>query len=76
MAKTPSGEFNDVVVIIPALNEELPLVLRDLPTVAAVIVVGNGSQDNTAGSLRTVVQSWCRNLIATMAQPVFAECSD
>ncbi|MCP4506506.1 MAG: glycosyltransferase family 2 protein [Fuerstiella sp.] len=50
VAETPPGEFNDVVVIIPALNEEqsLPLVLRDLPTVAAVIVVDNGSHDDTA----------------------------
>jgi glycosyltransferase involved in cell wall biosynthesis len=40
----------DVVVIIPALNEEasLPLVLRDLPPVGCVIVVDNGSTDATA----------------------------
>ena len=39
-----------VVVVIPALNEEqsLPLVLRDLPPVDAVIVVDNGSTDATA----------------------------
>lgn len=38
-----------VIVIIPALNEEnsLPLVLRDLPPVGRVIVVDNGSTDNT-----------------------------
>ena len=42
--------FNDVTVIIPALNEEqaLPLVLRDLPPVGRVIVVDNGSRDRTA----------------------------
>ena len=39
-----------VVVIIPALNEEesLPLVLRDLPRVGRVIVVDNGSTDQTS----------------------------
>lgn len=38
-----------VIVIIPALNEEnsLPLVLRDLPPVGRVVVVDNGSTDNT-----------------------------
>ncbi len=42
--------FDEVVVIIPALNEEqsLPLVLRDLPSVGRVIVVDNGSIDATA----------------------------
>jgi glycosyltransferase involved in cell wall biosynthesis len=42
--------FDEVVVIIPALNEEqsLPLVLRDLPSVGRVIVVDNGSTDATA----------------------------
>ena len=42
--------FDEVVVIIPALNEEqsLPLVLRDLPPVGRVIVVDNGSTDATA----------------------------
>ena len=41
---------SDVVVIIPALNEEasLPLVLGDLPPVGRVIVVDNGSTDATA----------------------------
>lgn len=40
----------DVCVVIPALNEEasLPLVLGDLPPVGAVIVVDNGSTDDTA----------------------------
>ena len=39
-----------VSVIIPALNEEdsVPLVLRDLPDVGCVIVVDNGSTDETA----------------------------
>ncbi|MDG1896188.1 MAG: glycosyltransferase [Fuerstiella sp.] len=47
---TSTVDFNDVAVIIPALNEEqsLPLVLRDLPNVAAIIVVDNGSHDETA----------------------------
>ena len=42
--------FDEVVVIIPALNEEqsLPKVLRDLPDVGHVIVVDNGSTDGTA----------------------------
>jgi len=42
--------FDDVTVIIPALNEErsLPLVLDDLPQVGHVIVVDNGSSDSTA----------------------------
>lgn len=40
----------DVMVVIPALNEEasLPLVLRDLPPVGQIIVVDNGSTDRTA----------------------------
>ncbi len=43
-------ELNRVVVIIPALNEEvpLPLVLQALPRVGRVIVVDNGSTDDTA----------------------------
>jgi glycosyltransferase involved in cell wall biosynthesis len=42
--------FDDVVVVIPALNEQdsLPLVLRDLPEVARVIVADNRSKDATA----------------------------
>ncbi|NQV25847.1 MAG: glycosyltransferase family 2 protein [Rhodopirellula sp.] len=42
-------DLADVVVIIPALNEEasLPLVLADLPTTGAVIVVDNRSRDRT-----------------------------
>lgn len=42
--------LSDVVVVIPALNEEasLPLVLADLPAVGSVIVVDNGSTDRTA----------------------------
>jgi len=42
--------FADVVVVIPALNEQesLPLVLRDLPSVSRVIVADNGSNDKTA----------------------------
>jgi glycosyltransferase involved in cell wall biosynthesis len=47
---TPAPSLAGVTVIIPALNEEasLPLVLRDLPAVGRVIVVDNGSTDNTA----------------------------
>lgn len=43
-------DLSNVTVIIPALNEEasLPLVLRDLPPVGRVIVVNNGSTDDTA----------------------------
>jgi glycosyltransferase involved in cell wall biosynthesis len=43
-------KFDDVAVIIPALNEEasLPLVLRDLPSVGCVIVVDNASNDRTS----------------------------
>lgn len=49
MTHTTESDLSDVVVIIPALNEEasLPLVLRDLPQVGKVIVVDNGSQDAT-----------------------------
>ncbi len=49
-----STSLDDVAVIIPALNEEasLPLVLRDLPAVGRVIVVDNGSSDNTADVAR------------------------
>lgn len=44
-----SAATADIVVVIPALNEEasLPLVLRDLPAVRRVIVVDNGSTDRT-----------------------------
>ena len=42
--------FADVVVIIPALNEQesLPFVLNDLPDVSRIIVVDNGCTDNTS----------------------------
>ena len=42
--------FTSVTVIIPALNEEasLPLVLNDLPEVGEVLVIDNGSTDQTA----------------------------
>ena len=45
-----SPALSDVVVVIPALNEEasLPLVLKELPSVQAVLVVDNGSTDQTA----------------------------
>lgn len=44
-----SLDLSDVVVIIPALNEEasLPLVLDALPPVGTVIVIDNGSHDRT-----------------------------
>ena len=43
-------DLSQVVVVTPALNEEdsLPLVLGDLPDVAKVFIVDNGSTDNTA----------------------------
>lgn len=43
-------DATQVVVITPALNEEdsLPLVLNDLPQIAAAIVVDNGCTDATA----------------------------
>jgi len=49
-----SLRYDDVAVIIPALNEEqsLPLVLRDLPAVGRVYVVNNGSTDRTADVAR------------------------
>ena len=45
-----SESFPSAVVVIPALNEEesLPLVLNDLPSVGRVILVDNGSTDQTA----------------------------
>ena len=47
-------EFTSAAVVIPALNEEesLPLVLNDLPSVGRVIVVDNGSTDQTANLAR------------------------
>ena len=53
----PVGEapaFETVVVIIPALNEErsLPMVLNDMPPMGEVIVVDNGSTDQTADFAR------------------------
>ena len=45
-----SAVYDSVAVVIPALNEEesLPLVLGDLPQVARVVVIDNGSTDDTA----------------------------
>jgi len=50
---TPEDRI-EVAVIIPALNEaeSLPLVLDELPPVDTVIVVDNGSTDNTADLAR------------------------
>lgn len=47
----PATDLADVVVVIPALNEQesLPLVLHDLPPVGRVIVADNGSTDDTVG---------------------------
>ena len=47
-------DYPSAVVVIPALNEEesLPLVLKDLPSVGQVIVVDNGSTDQTANLAR------------------------
>lgn len=49
MDDSGSIDLGEVVVVIPALNEEesLPLVLADLPKVARVFVVDNGSTDKT-----------------------------
>ena len=46
----PNLDLSSVTVVIPALNEELslPLVLGDLPAIGNVIVVDNGSTDNSA----------------------------
>jgi hypothetical protein len=46
----PQKSLDSVIVVIPALNEELslPLVLGDLPPVRQVLVVDNGSDDATA----------------------------
>ena len=51
---TQGVDYPSVVVVIPALNEEasLPLVLNDLPSVGRVIVVDNGSTDQTASLAR------------------------
>jgi glycosyltransferase involved in cell wall biosynthesis len=48
------GPFARVVVVIPALNEarSLPSVLAELPAVGAVVVVDNGSDDDTAAVAR------------------------
>lgn len=45
-----------VAVVIPALNEaeSLPAVLRDLPAVQRVVVVDNGSTDDTAAVARAL----------------------
>lgn len=50
VAELSADVLDRVAVIIPALNEQqsLPLVLADLPKVGCVIVVNNGSTDDTA----------------------------
>ena len=61
-----NDSLTGVTVVIPALNEQasLPLVLRDLPAVGEVIVVDNGSTDDTARVAvqagATVVHEPCR----------------
>lgn len=49
-------DLNQVVVVSPALNEEqsLPLVLNDLPAVAAIFVVDNGCTDKTPDIARSM----------------------
>jgi glycosyltransferase involved in cell wall biosynthesis len=46
----PVPDLGEVTVVIPALNEaaSLPYVLLDLPRVQRVIVVDNGSTDDTS----------------------------
>lgn len=48
--ESTGATFDTVVVIMPALNEErsIELVLNDLPPMGEVIVVDNGSTDQTA----------------------------
>ena len=47
-----AGLLSRVTVLIPALNEarSLPLVLRDLPPVQRIIVIDNGSTDETSAT--------------------------
>jgi glycosyltransferase involved in cell wall biosynthesis len=62
---TATPALDRVAVIIPALNEaqSLPLVLGDLPSVGWVIVVDNGSTDDTAA-----VAARCGSLVVTESQ--------
>ncbi len=48
------SQLDGIYVVIPARNEamSLPLVLRDLPPVGGVVVVDNGSTDDTAAVAR------------------------
>ena len=49
--ETPAGRYSDVIVVIPAYNEELvigSIVLKALRQVERVIVVDDGSKDRTA----------------------------
>ena len=50
MTDSSADNLTDVVVIIPVLNEQdsIGLVLGDLPEVGRVIVVDNGSTEETA----------------------------
>jgi hypothetical protein len=54
-ATEPAAPLDDVVVIIPARNEEASIgfVLGDLPPLGGVIVVNNGSDDGTAAVARS-----------------------
>ena len=59
--ETAGVDLDQVVVIMPALNEELslPLVSRDLPKVAEVFVVDNGCTDNTPNLAREQTRRDC-----------------
>ena len=65
-------KFPDVTVIIPALNEarSLPLVLSDLPAVGRVIVVDNGSTDDT----RAVAASCGAHVVTELERGYGAAC--
>ncbi len=71
-AQVDHGPLAGVVVIIPALNEEeaLPKVLADLPEVERVIVVDNGSTDQTA----SVALRHGANVVAEPARGYGAAC--
>ena len=53
-AAPAEGSLDDLIVVIPAQDEEasLPLVLQDLPPVGRVLVVDNASTDTTSEQAR------------------------